>query len=134
MFARKILQPFGRVKREDIRNELRAVDKLCKSLYHPNIVPVLNYGTMERYYFLDMELCDLTLEMYLRQEWDEAMACKLPYFSTPLPSRMKMIQILGIMEDIAAGVTFIHENNEIHRDLKPRNSMPPFIARQTYCY
>jgi serine/threonine protein kinase len=74
---------------------------------------------MDRYYFLDMELCDLTLEMYLRREWDEATAAKLPYFSTPLPSRMKMIQILGIMEDVAAGVSFIHQNNEIHRDLKP---------------
>lgn len=128
MFARKILQPFGKLKREDIRNELRAVDKLCKSLHHPNIVSVLNYGTMDRYYFLDMELCDLTLEVHLRQEWDEATAARLPYLSIPTSSRMKMSQILGIMEDVAAGVAFIHLNNEIHRDLKPRNGMSPFIA------
>ena len=107
---------------------MRAVDKLCKSLNHPNIVPVLNYGTMDRYYFLDMELCDLTLEMYLRREWDEVTAAKLRYFSAPLSSRMKMIQILGIMEDVAAGVSFIHQNNEIHRDLKPRNSTAPYMS------
>jgi serine/threonine protein kinase len=130
VFARKLLQPFGKLRREDIRNELRAVDKLCKSLNHPNIVAVLNFGTMDRYYFLDMELCDLTLETHLRQEWDEATAAKLPYFSTPPSARMKMIQILGIMEDVAAGVAFIHLHNEIHRDLKPRNGMPLLIVCQ----
>lgn len=43
---------------------------------------------------------------------------------------MKMIQILGIMEDVAAGVAFIHLHNEIHRDLKPRNGMPLLIVCQ----
>jgi serine/threonine protein kinase len=75
-----------------------------------------------RYHFLDMELCDLTLGTYLHRDWDPNVAAKVPYFAMDLPATMRMTQILGIMEDTIKGVVFIHTNNEIHRDIKPRNS------------
>lgn len=77
------------------------------------------------YYFLDMELCDLSLETYIERKWTPAMVEKVPYFTAELPSRMRMAQTWDIMEDLTRGVAFIHQHKEVHRDLKPRNSISP---------
>jgi len=38
---------------------------------------------------------------------------------------VRVKQIGGIMRDVANGTAFIHSLKEIHRDLKPRNSIRP---------
>lgn len=124
------MKAFGDVRPEDIQNEIRAVDKLCKSSTHPNIVPVLKHGHMHpHYYFMDMELCDLNLESYMHQKWTAALEEKTPYFTNDLPLWMKTRQVWGIMEDIIRGVAFIHLNKEVHRDLKPQNSSFPYVNK-----
>jgi len=102
---------------------VRAVDKLCKLGAHPNIVPVFRRGKFNSsdYYYLDMELCDLNLEKYLKRDWTASMREKFPFFSCEMPPEMRMSQVWEIMENIRNGVAFIHELHEIHRDLKPRN-------------
>jgi serine/threonine protein kinase len=109
---------------EDIRNEIRAVKKLCTSGSTKYIVEVINDGILpDSCYFLDMELCDLNLENYINCEWPQIMKNRVPYLATEW----------SIMGDVLRGLAFIHSKQEIHRDLKPRNSSPHhFINLLTY--
>jgi len=119
------------MKLRDIQNELRAVDKLCKLGAHANIVSVFRRGKFSAsdYYYLDMELCDLDLGKYLkRDQWTEPMLEKFPFFSGELSPDMRMSQEWEIMDNITSGVVFIHTNQAIHRDLKPRNGNRQLIA------
>jgi len=47
----------------------------------------------------------------------------LPYMTADSGPRMRTVQIWNMMEDTSNGLAYIHGLNEIHRDLKPRNSM-----------
>jgi serine/threonine protein kinase len=126
VFARKLIRPFGDITVGDIENEIRAAEKLCKPGAHKNIVAMIERGKfpLAGYYFLDMELCDLSLENYIQRKWTPLMEQKVSYFTVEIPSRMKIAHIWDIMEDVTRGLSFIHNHKEIHRDLKPRNSMP----------
>jgi len=57
------------------------------------------------HYFIDMEFCDKNLEEYIHET-----------------SNFEIDRIWSIMKDISDGVSFIHSHDEVHRDLKPRNS------------
>jgi len=68
-----------------------------------------------------MELCDFNLETYitnLRKEQMEIDSSSEEENSSPI----SMKQPLDILKDITSGVVFIHEQGQIHRDLKPHNS------------
>jgi serine/threonine protein kinase len=125
IFARKIIRLWGDLTEDDVNNEMRAVDKLCRTNdTHPNIVTVFDYGRISQFiYFIDMELCDLNLERWIYRSWDENAAKKMPFLTTELPSRARVGQVWDIMEDITCAVAFIHSKLEIHRDLKPANSV-----------
>jgi len=61
-FAMKSLRIIGEVETSDIENEVRAIDKLCKPDGHRNIIIILDHGWLSfDLYFIDMELCDLSL-------------------------------------------------------------------------
>lgn len=120
----------GVITEEEIANEIRAVLKLCRGT-HENIIEVLGHGKLNNtsYHFIDMELCDFNLESYIDTLWspvpddekanlDGTMNVK---FQNP-NFRMRYIWI--IMHQIACGVAYIHSQKEVHRDLKPRNSIP----------
>jgi serine/threonine protein kinase len=113
------------VNAEDVRNETRAVIKLCQPGSNSNIVSVLRHGRLVNspYFFLDMELCDLNLETYIQRKWTEALRHNVPQFSNVdiLESRLKLAQVWNLMKDIANGIAYVHQHQEIHRDLKPRN-------------
>ena len=118
------MRPFGTVKEQDIANEVRVIAKLCETNKHKNIVAVFRYGKFPpSYYFIDMELCDITLDMYIHRRWTPEIELKLFYFTKTPPPRMQMSQLWDIMEDITCGITFIHLHKEIHLDLKPRNGI-----------
>jgi serine/threonine protein kinase len=68
-----------------------------------------------------MELCDLNLETYINREWTPVIQERMPFFTFDLPPRMRLSQAWEIMECITSGLSYIHANREIHRDLKPRN-------------
>jgi len=110
---------------ETIENEIRAIKKLCSGS-HPNIVEVLRIGELNKlsYYFIDMELCDISLYEYIYRDDSKPLPDAVPYFIKDATSQVKELQIWNIMTQIANGVAFIHSHNEIHRDLKPQNSMP----------
>lgn len=103
---------------KDVQNEIRAVTKLCGFGRHDNILPVLRCGKLSAsFYFLDMPLCHLNLEGWIN--------------GTRIPRHEKssfMGEIWKIMRDVTNGLSFIHSENEVHRDLKPRNSIYPCFS------
>jgi serine/threonine protein kinase len=116
-FARKLIRPFGGVTDEDIRNELRALDKLCTH-HVDNIVRLLRHDFLPQsvFYYIDMELCSFNLEDYIQGGWPNGFGVKSHFASRAI------LVIWEILGDIAKGLAFIHSLKEVHRDLKPRNS------------
>lgn len=108
---------------KDIENEIRAIEKICGHNTHQNIVEVLRVGKLraEPYYFIDMELCDMNLENYIYRTSPSTDA--LPRFVKTASSSVKASQIWNVMRQVVSGVVFIHSHNEIHRDVKPSNSI-----------
>lgn len=96
-----------------IENEARAIAKLCDSQKtHRNIVEVYRCGRIEKtgMLYIDMLLCDSSLEDFIQSHYSNRKQIEMPL-------------IWRIMEHIASGVAFIHEHREVHRDLKPQNSL-----------
>ena len=126
-FARKLIRPFGTVTNEDVENEIRAIEKLCTNNGHVNIIKVLRHGWLDTspYYFIDMELCQMNLEQYISGRFGPAMAST----QTSIDGRdmernadgSKFSILWDILNQITEGLHFIHNLNEVHRDLKPRN-------------
>lgn len=122
-FARKLLHLQNpKNKLTYIENEARAVRKLCDGR-NPNVIHVFGMGdfTYSSYYFIDMELCDLSLQGYLYPDPTEYTAIGLPPLLRDLPSASVPDHIWNIMRQIASGLKFIHAHSEAHRDLKPSN-------------
>jgi serine/threonine protein kinase len=87
-----------------------------------NIVNVLQFGFLENnpdYYYLDMELCDINLGAYISGELPSEIHASFTVDAGNASNRM--IQVWRIMLDICNGVKFIHDHQEVHRDLKPNN-------------
>ena len=119
----------GIITKEHLREELRGMAKVCGGS-QKYVVQVLGFGELSSSscYYIDMELCDMNLEHSIHHKWTSRMETELPYLTTDWGSRTRTVQIWNIMEDISSGLAYIHGLNEIHRDLKPRNSMPSSIC------
>ena len=63
----------------------------------------------------------MNLEEYIYDERVVSTPTSNPHVSNAAPQ--SLIPIWNIMRQITSGVTFIHRNEEIHRDLKPKNSI-----------
>jgi serine/threonine protein kinase len=113
---------FGAVTKADIENEVRAVKKLCTSS-HANIVQVFDLGQMRTkstFYYLDMELCDISLGNYMQGK-------RTPHLVSWAEFRSDPENLSLIHEDILDGLIFIHSHDEVHRDLSPQNSKFMFL-------
>lgn len=99
--------------------------KLCKNTMHENIIALLDNGSFSdrgtTFYFIDMELCEMNLDEYNK-------CARIVEKVHKEPLALRETRIWDIMKQIANGLRFIHENNLIHRDLKPQNGTP---LRQT---
>ena len=108
----------------DIQNEAQAAMKLSRC-GHKNIVSVLKCGHLSNspYFFLDMIVCDLNLEDYILRGWPAGIAESM----TSIAPGLSIVQMRAIMLDICSGVAFMHRQQYVHRDLKPRNGIFPKV-------
>jgi serine/threonine protein kinase len=132
-FARKLVRPFANVTEQDILNEIAAVEKLYgvgSVLKPPFLVQILRHGWLvsSPYYFFDMELCAMNLEEYINEAWPSDLDGTGPYFSKENSSSEQ--NVWRIMADITTGLSFIHDQHLVHRDLKPRNGICLFFLLQ----
>ena len=89
------------------RREAQAIARLR----HPNIVQIFDFGKYDQGYFMVMEFIEgHDLAVVLRQYKQE---------ETLPPQEM----VLGIIKDVAAALDHAHNQDVIHRDVKPSNIM-----------
>jgi len=103
---------------EVVRFEREA--KLCASLIHPNLVPIFDYGSEGKYYYLVMEFVhgiDLGKIADMPEEMKEG--------SSQLSESLKV----HLARQIVEVVEFIGQKCILHRDLKPENFMADSTAR-----
>lgn len=117
-----------RINRDEIEREVQAIGKICGKGAHTNIVVVFKLGELRNtpYYFIDMELCDLSLKEYIHRTTPPTYSESVPCFIKNALPPLKAQQIWNIMRQIASGVMYLHTINVVHRDLKPANSASPF--------
>ena len=112
-----------------MENERRAITKLCTLVAHKNVVKALGYGTLPDRIdsYIDMELCDLNLAVYMQLSWEARLERRMQNFSPKDTAQLwpiiAVLQARDIIIDIASGLQFIHTRNEVHRDLKPPNGL-----------
>ena len=100
------------------------MERLCEERVHENIVRVLKHGILDRgFHFLDMELCDLSLDDYIQRSWTPMMQENVPRLTSNLTAKVLRFHVWEIMEDLTQGLAFVHQHGCIHRDLKPRNCL-----------
>ena len=121
-FARKIID-MSEADPKTVENEARAIIKLCQPSAHENIVSVLRQGYLQddKYFFYDMELCQMNLNDYISRAWKDPVPKEIQDLTSPMGPREKVRMAMYIMLDIAEGVSYIHSHSEVHRDLKPGN-------------
>jgi len=131
--AAGVKTPFGDV--EDVKrfyNETRA----HAELQHPNIVPILDFGTVENHFYYTMKYIEgVTLDGVVREGIDER-AFQTTFISEPdgsLPAGRKetarivkgkgmpLRKALEIIRDVALAVDYAHQRGVYHRDIKPAN-------------
>jgi serine/threonine protein kinase len=131
--AAGVKTPFGDV--EDVKrfyNETRA----HAELRHPNIVPIMDFGTVENHFYYTMEYIEgMTLDGVVREGVDER-AFQTTFISDkerfqPEERRetarivrgkgMPLKKALELIRDLTLGVDFAHQLGVYHRDIKPAN-------------
>jgi len=108
---------------KDIENETRAIDLLCKDP-HENIIQVYGHGLLrpnQLFYYIDMELCELHLGQYLRNEI-KGVRGLLEWPRVISEGHLDFL-VCAIMQQIIRGLVFIHSKGEAHRDLTPQNGI-----------
>jgi len=102
--AIKILR-FDFVNDDEFIRRFRREAQSTTSLAHPNIVSIYDVGEEDNIYYMVMEYVKgQTLKQYIQK-------------NAPLKPR----EALNIMEQIVSAIAHAHENQIVHRDIKPHN-------------
>jgi serine/threonine protein kinase len=113
---------------KDIENEATAIEAVMSEGGHQNIVTVLKHGWLDgSVYFIDMELCDYSLEGYIQQERRRVATRETLDGNDFLDSKERVSEMWSIMSQITSGLVYIHSKSQVHRDLKPSNGIIPNI-------
>jgi serine/threonine protein kinase len=93
--------------RERFSREARAIARLR----HPNIVNIYQFGEFNGTYYMAMAFLEGRDLRHILQEYAER------------GERMPAAEVLSIARDIASALDYAHQNDVIHRDVKPSNIM-----------
>ena len=121
----------------DVSNERLAILTLTGEGGHPNLINILTHGWLinNSVYYIDMNLCDMNLEDYIYRTAEKIdfvfQAASRAFVSKDSSERIRYDNLLTIMIQITAGLGFIHGKSQVHRDLKPRNSIPSALYMLT---
>lgn len=126
VFARKLIQQFADVTREDIEREAKTSRELCDGS-NPFVIQVLKHGWMSKtlkppFYYIDMELCPETLEQRIETMKEHPFIKNIAVGDSFRIDWDQLGAVFDIVLDIAKGIEYIHSKGKVHRDLKPRNS------------
>ncbi|MCD4837308.1 Stk1 family PASTA domain-containing Ser/Thr kinase [Neobacillus sedimentimangrovi] len=90
---------------EEFIRRFRREAQSATSLAHPNIVNIYDVGEENDLYYIVMEYVDgQTLKQYIQQN-----------------SPLRVEKALEIMKELASAISHAHQNQIIHRDIKPQN-------------
>ena len=131
-FARKIFRLFANICQQDIENEVRALNKLCKNQY-TNLVQVLDSGQVKKdgaLYFIDIELRDITLDSYLYC----GSISGLPDWKDIHDRGKVQAYVDSILQHIVNGLVYIHCLREVHRNLSPQTVNPNNAILILHCF
>ncbi len=93
---------------EQVRNRFKNEANALIKLEHPNILKIYDYIEQENLACLIVEYIDgISLDTFINK------------FSGPLPE----LKAIGLFNKILDAVHYAHENNILHRDIKPGNIM-----------
>jgi serine/threonine protein kinase len=93
------------VNDEEFIRRFRREAQSATSLVHPNIVSIYDVGEDGDLYYIVMEYVDgQTLKKYIQQN-----------------SPLSVEETLHIMKQLTSAISHAHQNNIIHRDIKPQN-------------
>lgn len=95
----------GLIERNKLIKQFEREAEIAMNLEHPNIVKVYNFGRFDHHYAMIMEYIDgknLKEFLYEREKWD-------------------LKKILSICYQAGRGLEHIHQNNIVHKDVKPDN-------------
>jgi len=93
----------------DLRERFEREARVIAMLRHPNIVQIFDFDTFENQPYLVMEYVPgASLGTYLRELHKRK-------------ERLDIVQVQSLLTKIANALTYAHENNVVHRDVKPAN-------------
>lgn len=95
----------------DLRDRFEREARAIAMLRHPNIVQVFDFDTFDGQPYLVMEYVPgVSLGTYLRELHGSG-------------QRLNINQIQSLLTKVANALTYAHDNNVVHRDVKPANIM-----------
>jgi serine/threonine protein kinase len=127
-FARKLVRVHSKSMETDLHAGISAITNLNRDGKHPHIVATFDHGYLlsnPSFYFIDMELCLLNLRDYISGPRPLLESPGGAFVIETAEPQARIRNVWVIMLHIARGLDFIHQHQQVHRDLKPQNSEPP---------
>ena len=104
--AVKILPPSFAMEEERVKRFVREA-RSAAQLEHSNIIQIYNIAKHEDFYFIVMQYADgESLARAIKRE-----------------GKIKVLEALDIIRDVASALAVAHRKNIVHRDIKPENIM-----------